>query len=160
MMGSGKTTIGSLLSLRRNTTFIDTDRLIEDMAGLEVERIFELEGEEGFRRREGEAVIAASLEKGAVVATGGGAVTRPENVAVMKRTGTVIWLRATIDTMEERLGAPTNRPLLSGGNIRETLGSLLAERQPAYSSAAEFSIDTDTLTPEEVVELIEAMWNA
>jgi shikimate kinase len=69
-------------------------------------------------------------------------------------------LRATVDTLAERVADVAGRPLLTGSSHRETLARLHAERQSGYAAAADFSIDTDSLTPDEVVALIEAMWNA
>lgn len=160
MMGSGKSHVGAELAAKNNVKFLDTDDLVEAMAGMSVERVFAAEGEAGFRRRESEAVLSAAIETKAVVATGGGAVAVPANVSVMKRSGTLVWLKATADTLADRLDLVTNRPLLAGADKRTALAKLLEERFDAYASAADFSIETDRLEPAQVVGLVEAMWTA
>lgn len=157
-MGSGKTTVGRALATRRGTSFLDTDQMVEAMSGLSVTRIFEVEGETGFRQRESEAVQAAATETSTVVATGGGAVTRPENVATMQQSGVVIWLKASVETLAKRLEGATDRPLLAWSDRQATLATLLAEREELYATAAEFAIDTNSLSPAEITTLAEAMW--
>ncbi|MGI8518099.1 MAG: shikimate kinase [Acidimicrobiia bacterium] len=158
MMGSGKTTVGRALATRRGTSFLDPDQMVEAMSGLSVTRIFEVEGETGFRQRESEAVQAAATETSTVVATGGGAVTRPENVATMQQSGVVIWLKASVETLAKRLEGATDRPLLAWSDRQATLATLLAEREELYATAAEVAIDTNSLSPAEITTLAEAMW--
>lgn len=160
MMGSGKSQIGAEIAARRNVKFLDSDDMVEAIAGMNVERIFEIEGEAGFRRRESEVVLAAASETEAVVATGGGVVTVGANVLVMKQSGTVVWLKATVETLAERLEEVTNRPLLAGTDKQSALAKLLDERFNAYSGAADFTIETDQLQLAEIVSLAEAMWTA
>ncbi|MCA1734644.1 MAG: shikimate kinase [Actinobacteria bacterium] len=158
MMGSGKTTVGRALATRRSASFLDTDQMVEAKSGLSVTRIFEVEGETGFRQRESVAVLAAATETSAVVATGGGVVTRPENVSAMQGSGVVIWLKASVETLANRLEGVTDRPLLAWSDRQATLAILLAEREELYATAAEFTIDTNSLSPAEITTLAEAMW--
>lgn len=158
MMGSGKTTVGQAIAHRRNAPFLDTDRIVEDTTGLAIEHLFAKEGESGFRQREREAVLTAASQAGAVVATGGGVVSSEENVALMKSSGTIVWLRASVDTLADRLESVNDRPLLTDSDRRKTLAEILDKRQELYAEAADFMIDTDFLAPTEAVILIEAMW--
>jgi shikimate kinase len=160
MMGSGKSLVGAELAASRRVPFLDTDEMVEAVSGMSVEEIFENEGEAGFRQRESEAVLVAAAAGNAVVATGGGVVTVPANVAAMRASGTIVWLKASVATLAERLNQHINRPLLAGLDKQVALARLLEERFEAYSAAADFSIETDRLESSETVRLVEAMWTA
>ncbi|CAN5292108.1 shikimate kinase AroK [soil metagenome] len=160
MMGSGKTTIGRQVADRLDKPFRDTDQMIEDMAGMPITQIFDQEGEPGFRHREAEAVRIAARDDDAVIATGGGVLTQPENRLLLKSSGTVVWLRASVETLLKRIGQTRDRPLLRGADRRTALANLLAERTTAYTQGADFTIDTDELDAEQAAVRIEAMWNA
>src|SRR5215813_4674574 len=94
MMGAGKTTLGKALARRMGQEFVDTDRLLVERTGVPVTTIFEIEGEEGFRKREGALLREVAARPGCVVATGGGAVLAAENRRAMREAGTVVYLRA------------------------------------------------------------------
>ena len=160
MMGSGKSTIGHIISRRLGWTFIDTNELISEAAGRSIRDIFSAEGEAGFRTREIEAVAAASSEPGAVVATGGGAILSPRNVRVMRRTGRVFWLQAEPSTLAARLegSGDGSRPLIFEADTEHSLGDMLEARTQRYRMAADFAIGTDLLSPEEAADLVEALW--
>lgn len=112
-MGSGKTTVGRHLARIMGFRFIDLDRRIEAIAGRSVARIFELEGEAGFRARESGALAEAGQEEGVVVATGGGATVAPSNRALMATRGTTVWLSPAFETIVRRILAEPQpeRPL-------------------------------------------------
>jgi shikimate kinase len=93
LMGSGKTTIGKILSRNRGLDFFDSDHEIVARCGVSIPTIFEIEGEAGFRRREVCIINELSQQHGIVLATGGGAILAPENRAVLKERGTVVYLR-------------------------------------------------------------------
>ena len=148
MPASGKSTVGRLLASRLGKEFVDTDELIVAEAGESIPAIFEREGEEGFRSREEAAVRKASGLKGAVIATGGGVVLRPQNVRALKRSGAVVFLDRPLSALE-----PTDdRPL---SRSREALERLFAQRRPLYLGAADTVIE-NTGTPEAAAAKIES----
>jgi len=113
MMGAGKTTLGRALAQRTGLDFVDTDRVLVERTGVPVTTIFEIEGEDGFRRRESGVLAELAVRQGCVVATGGGAVLAEENRRVMRASGTVIYLRARVESLWERTRHDTTRPLLA-----------------------------------------------
>jgi len=142
MMGAGKTTLGKALARRLGREFVDTDKVLVERTGVSVSTIFEIEGEEGFRRRES-AVLAELAERDdCVVATGGGAVLSPDNRRLMHDNGTVVYLRARLDSLWERTRQDTSRPLLRTPDPRATLADLLEKRDPLYREAAHITVDT------------------
>jgi len=154
MLGAGKTTLGKALAQRLRYEFVDTDKVLVERTGVPVTTIFEIEGEEGFRRRESLALVEVSERKGCVVATGGGAILSEANREVMRSHGTVIYLRARIDNLWERTRHDTNRPLLRTPDPRATLASLLEVRDPLYRSAAHLVVDTGSQSASTLVSRV------
>ena len=142
MMGAGKTTLGRALAQRLDMEFVDTDRVLVERTGVPVATIFEFEGEEGFRRREGAVLAEIAEREGLVIATGGGAVLSDENRRVMRANGTVVYLRARLESLWERTRHDTSRPLLATPDPRATLAALLAAREPLYHETAHVIVDT------------------
>jgi shikimate kinase len=159
MMGSGKSTVGRLVADRLGSGFSDTDAEVEAFAGISVQEMFETSGEAVFRRAETEA-LATLLSHGGprVVAVGGGAVLSETNREVMRREATVVWLRASVGTLTDRVGTGEGRPLLGHTTQIDTAGSRLAEligeRECLYESVADLVVDTDDLSPEEVADAV------
>lgn len=153
-MGSGKSTIGRLLSARLGLSFVDSDREIEARAGADIPWIFDLEGESGFRDRE-TAVLAELVEEGCqVIATGGGAVIRSENRDLLNAKGQVIYLQTSVEQQLLRTAKDRNRPLLNGPDPEATLWRLAGERRPFYEATAHLTINTDGQSPRTVVREI------
>jgi shikimate kinase/3-dehydroquinate synthase len=152
-MGSGKTTVGELVAQRLGMFFTDLDRDVEWMAGQTIAELFAQRGEEAFRRLEREALARTIILMDTVVATGGGVVLREENRALMRRKGWVIYLRASPETLWQRLQHTTDRPLLRTESPYETLRAVAQQREPLYQEA-DWVIDTDALAPEEVADAI------
>ncbi|HXZ49679.1 MAG TPA: shikimate kinase [Usitatibacter sp.] len=141
MMGAGKTTLGKALARKSGREFVDTDRLLVERTGVPIATIFEFEGEEGFRRRESAVLAEVAARSGCVIATGGGAVLSADNRDLMRRSGTVVYLRARLDSLWERTRHDTTRPLLAAPDPKGTLAALLERREPLYREAAHIVVD-------------------
>ncbi|MBI5192552.1 MAG: shikimate kinase [Nitrospirae bacterium] len=152
-MGSGKTAVGKLLAKRLGYEFIDTDSLIEKNEGKSISAIFSEDGEERFRDLEAKTVRELSDLQGHIISTGGGIVINKDNIANLKKNGLIIWLKATPETIIQRVGSQTHRPLLNIEDPLEKIKTLLTFREPFYAEA-DLSIDTDGLELEEIVEII------
>lgn len=153
-MGAGKSTIGRQLARALHRTFIDSDREIEKRTGADIPLIFDLEGETGFRQREISVIDDLSQLADIVLATGGGAVTQPENRQHLASRGTVIYLHTTVDQQLSRTHRDRNRPLLQTENPRAKLESLMAEREPLYREIADIVVNTDGRSVKDVVHQI------
>ena len=141
-MGAGKTTVGRALAKKLNKRFIDSDHEIEARTGASIPLIFEIEGEASFRQREAEVIRDLSAQHDIVLATGGGAVLNAESRAFLKSRGTVIYLRASVNSLLQRTSHDRNRPLLQNSDPRKTLEDLTRIRDPLYNEVAHFVIDT------------------
>ena len=142
-MGAGKTTIGRQLARELKMAFYDSDREIEAHTGVNIPLIFELEGEEGFRKREQAAIDELTQKQNIVLATGGGAVLRKQNRRHLSERGTAIYLYSDLDSLLERTRKDRNRPLLHGDESPEVvLRKLMDERDPLYRETADHIIDT------------------
>ena len=149
-MGVGKTTIGKLLAKKLGFRFTDTDARIVKQAGHPIPKIFAEEGEEGFRERETAALNSLANLQHTIIATGGGVITREENLPLLKKLGYVVWLTAEEDDIYHRVTANSERPLMQTDNPRETIRELLAVRDPLYSKACHLRVDTTGFHSEEI----------
>jgi shikimate kinase len=154
MMGSGKSFVGRCLHRRTGLPIVETDDMIASKLGMSIADIFSKHGEKTFREAETQALQEASRTRPAVVATGGGAVLRKENVKILKRLGFVVWLDGDDETLFARASRTTERPLLQTKNPRKTFSQMLGKRRPLYKKIADIRIDTSELTGEEVVTAI------
>ncbi|MBM3454115.1 MAG: shikimate kinase [Bacteroidetes bacterium] len=157
LMGAGKTTIGKLLAKKLNKTFYDTDHEIEKKLGVKVSVIFELEGEEGFRKRETQMIDELTSKKDIILATGGGAVLSEENRRILKERGKVIYLNAKPQHLAKRMAFDKDRPLLQQGNMLDTLNHLYQERHPLYLRVSSFVVDTGQQKTQTIIHKIEAL---
>ena len=153
-MAVGKTTIGKQLAKRLQLTFVDSDQEIEKRTGASIRLIFDVEGESGFRDREEKVIAELTEMEGIVLATGGGAVLREENRRALRKHGTVVYLRASIESQLERTKSSRHRPLLETGDPRTALESLMVMRAPLYEGEADFIVDTDHLSAGRVARQI------
>jgi shikimate kinase len=153
-MGSGKSTIGRQLANALKREFKDSDHEIVGRTGASIPLIFEIEGEEGFRRREAAMIDELTLLDGIVLATGGGAVLREENRLNLKQRGVVIYLYASVDQLFERTSRDHNRPLLQTENPRQKLQELMEQRDPLYREVADMVVHTDDRSIRSVVKEI------
>ncbi|NBW26607.1 MAG: shikimate kinase [Methylophilaceae bacterium] len=157
LMGAGKTTIGKLLAKKLKKTFYDTDHEIEKKLGVKVSVIFELEGEEGFRKRETQMIDELTNKKDIILATGGGAVLSEENRRLLKERGKVIYLNAKPQLLAKRMAFDKDRPLLQQGNMLDTLNNLYKERHPLYLGVSSFVVDTGQQKTQTIINKIEAL---
>ena len=157
LMGAGKTTIGKLLAKKLKKTFYDTDHEIEKKLGVKVSVIFELEGEEGFRKRETQMIDELTNKKNIILATGGGAVLNEENRRLLKERGKVIYLNAKPQNLAKRMAFDKDRPLLQQGNMLDTLNNLYKERHPLYLGVSSFVVDTGQQKTQTIINKIEAL---
>ncbi|MHB1951717.1 MAG: shikimate kinase AroK [Acidiferrobacteraceae bacterium] len=142
-MGAGKSTIGRHLAGLLGLRFLDSDREIERRTGATIPWIFEIEGEEGFRRRECEVIRELTSAEGVVLATGGGVVLNEQNRACLGGGGFVVYLEAGLETLLARTRRDRHRPLLQKDDPRTVLGTLLAARHPLYLALADLVISTE-----------------
>lgn len=150
-MGAGKSTLGRLLASALKRPFYDSDKVIEERCGAGIPWIFDIEGEEGFRVREAQIIDELTREQGIVLATGGGAVLKPENRNALHQRGFVIFLRTTVEQQLARTGKDRNRPLLQTENPRLRLDQMREIRDPLYLETAHLVIDTDQRPPRQVM---------
>jgi shikimate kinase len=150
-MGSGKSTIGRLLSNELHQEFVDSDKVIEERAGADIPWIFDVEGEVGFRNREQTVIDLLTQQERIVLATGGGAVLRPENREHLKARGFVVYLQTSVEQQLERTARDRNRPLLHNDDPRGVLTRLMAERDPLYRDCCDLIVRTDRRHPRSVV---------
>lgn len=155
-MGTGKSAVGRKLATRLGRTFIDTDVLIEQKAGTSIARLFTEKGEAHFRELEQQVIARVSLEDGAVIATGGGAIVKEVNAQQLKVSGIVICLTAAPEVILARVQGDTTRPLLLTDDPLEKIQALLTVRAEAYAKA-HITIDTSCLSIDEVVEVVQAV---
>ena len=151
-MGVGKTRVGRILARELGRCFLDTDRMIEQRAGRTIAEIFADEGEAHFRQLERDCVLETCQRPDAIVALGGGAVTRADNVEAVRCAGILVCLKADVDTIFARVRRRTNRPLLAGLDPqaqRAKIESLLRERAPYYDQAHIELYTTQAQTPED-----------
>lgn len=150
-MGAGKTSVGEALAQYLNCEVIDTDHWVEHEQGKSVQRIFADEGESAFRNYESEALKRAS-QKGQIITTGGGIVTREENRMWMRNHGFVVYLHCHPEECFRRLATDTERPLLAGKNQTD-ITDMMEKRVPFYEKA-DLTIDTSSQSVSEVAEEI------
>jgi len=146
MMGAGKTTIGRQLARLLDREFVDLDQELEARCGVKVSLIFEIEGEEGFRRREAQMLEECTRRQGIVLATGGGAVMAHDNRRYLKERGVVVYLRASGTELYRRVARDRNRPLLQTADPRARIESLLAQREHFYQEVAGVTFETGTMS--------------
>lgn len=150
-MGAGKTELGQHLNQVLNRPFYDTDQVIEAEMGLSVASLFNTRGESWFRNQEAQTVELLTRLASIILATGGGAILNSHNRDYLKTRGHVIYLKARIETLWDRIKDTGNtRPLLQDEHPFEKMKALLAMRAPLYEETAHTIIDTDDLTLEEL----------
>ena len=154
LMGSGKTTMGRSLAKRLELDFIDSDREIELRTGVSIPTVFEIEGEEGFRKREAQVIADLSKLSRRVVATGGGVILRPENRSNLRASGFVIYLNVPPLTLWERTRNDRNRPLLKVSDPLQRLNDLYTQRDSLYREVANLVVDGSRINAQGILQLL------
>lgn len=155
MMGAGKTTVGREYARRHSLRFLDCDQELIARTGVTVATIFEIEGEEGFRRRESCLIDELTQASDLVLATGGGVVLNPDNRALLHERAIVVYLNVPPKVLWERTRHDRNRPLLQVPNPRERIESLYRERDPLYREAAHLIVEGGRGSPGGMVRLVD-----
>jgi shikimate kinase len=154
MMGAGKSTVGRLMARRCGFEFIDCDRELEARSGVSIATIFELEGEESFRRREAALIDELTQRPHTVLATGGGAILGEDNRRHLRERGLVIYLRASVDEIVRRTKKDRARPLLQTSDRRGRIAQLLTEREEMYAQIAHVTVQSNAGNPNRLVAKI------
>jgi len=160
-MGSGKSTIGPLLASALGRRFIDLDAAIEEKEKTAIPRIFTEKGEPAFRALERRELLLLSAQSGIVVATGGGALTDPGSLDIVRQSGILVYLEVSVDTLVGRLRGMRGRPMIAAedgsvlpeGELRERVSALLLARESAYR-LADIIVDAGALSPGDTVSAI------
>ena len=150
-MGTGKSTVGNVLASMLHLRFVDTDALIEPRAGKRITEIFAKEGEARFREYESQVVRELEDLRGCVISTGGGLVVNPANMESLKKHALVVCLWASPESILQRVGHQTHRPLLQGSDRLEKIKELLSKREPFYRQA-DVLLNCEQRSPREVAQ--------
>ena len=153
-MGSGKSTIGKVLSERLEYNFYDTDKLVEKVVGKKIKEIFEQNGEQYFRLKESEELDKTRKLKNAVIATGGGIIENEKNRLFLKEEKKVIFLDSSIERQYDRTKESQKRPLLNNGDSMKILKNLYQKRLSFYQEVSKLKISMDNLTEGKIFEKI------
>ena len=157
-MGSGKSTIGEKTARSLGIEFLDTDMLIEEQEGMTISELFAQKGEAYFRQKETEIIkMLRKKERRIVLATGGGLPMKEENQGLLKELGVVVYLKAGVDTLVERLKEDTTRPLLREGDLRKKIETMLEIRNPIYEKVADVVLETDAKSIYETICCLERL---
>ena len=149
-MGSGKTSVAKKLSKKLGKQFADTDAKVTNKTGVDINYIFDIEGEVGFRKREEATLKECMLKNNIVLSTGGGIVLSVNNRHLLKKHGVVVYLETSVESQEVRTRLSNNRPLLKNKEHKKTLQELMLTRGPLYEEIADITINTNNKSIEEV----------
>lgn len=157
LMGAGKSTIGRQLARELGKQFRDSDSEIEKRTGVSIDVIFDIEGEQGFRRRETRMLQELVEERGIVLATGGGAILASENRQLLSTNGLIIYLKASAEHLAGRVKLDRRRPLLQTGDKLAKIRELMTQREPVYQQLADMVVETNNRSIPRVVREISKM---
>ena len=157
-MGAGKSTIAKVLQRELGMELVEMDERIVKEQGMSINDILAQKGEDGFRDIESQLVIDIGKNKNSIVSCGGGVVVRPQNVENMKKSGKIVFLTATPETILKRVKNGKDRPLLNGHMNVEYISELMEKRRQMYEDAADVKVSTDGKTVGEIcTEIIQAI---
>jgi shikimate kinase len=153
-MAAGKTTCARLMAQRYGRRFVDIDDDIESRVGMTISEMFATQGERAFRATE-TAVLDAALaqRETCCVATGGGVLTTPENLPLLRASAVIVYLRVKPERALARIHNFASRPLLETAGSTEVIFALAQARTALYEAACDFSVSTNKRTPDEVVDI-------
>jgi len=158
--GTGKSVVGKLVGERLQMKCIAMDERIIEKARMSIPDIVERHGWPTFRDMESEVARELAELDNIVIDAGGGIIERPQNIAVLQTNSRIIWLKASVDTIVSRIQGDTERPSLTGGkSFTEEVAEVLERRTRKYENAAQYAIDTDDLTPDQVADRVIEIWN-
>lgn len=156
-MGSGKTTVGRRLAEQLKIDFYDADHEIINKTGVSIDHIFDIEGEQGFRKRESDVLEELTSMHNIVLATGGGAVLSEGNRLLLKKSGSVIYLLSSVDQILRRTAKSKTRPLLeNSSDRRKTISDIIDSRDSLYREIATFIINTNGKKLNEIINEIQS----
>ena len=157
--GTGKSVVGKIVSEHLQIKCIAMDARIVEKAGMSIPDIVENLGWTTFRDMESEVSRELAKLDNIIIDTGGGVIERPENIDVLQANSCIIWLKASEDVIVSRIKGGIERPSLTGEkSFTEEVAEILERRTPKYTSAAQYEIDTEQLTPEQVAGRILKIW--
>ena len=160
-MGAGKSTIARRLAATLDKEFVDADRELEQRTGVEVPLIFELEGEDGFRKRERDLLAELVMRRDIVLATGGGVVLSADNRANLAEHGFVIYLDTPVDLLVARVARDRHRPLMQTADPGATMREIMRIRDPLYRESADIVVKSShrssRFVVREILQRIEAL---
>lgn len=151
-MGAGKSSVGKYLATKLDMDFYDSDEELEKRTGVDIGWIFDLEGEQGFAKREMSVIAELAALRNIVLATGGGSVIPVETQEVLSKSGVVIYLDVSLEYQHTRTVNESRRPLLRVHNREEVIEKLHQERAPIYESLADYRVLTDNRSVQAVAE--------
>jgi shikimate kinase len=156
--GTGKSVVGRLVAERLGLTCVSMDARIVEKAGLSIPELVQKQGWPAFRDLESAVARELAGLDDLLIDTGGGVIERQENIDVLRENGLIVWLQASPELIVTRIADGTERPSLTGRSFTEEVAEVLESRTPKYRSAAQFAIDTEQFTPEEVAGRIADLW--
>ena len=157
--GTGKSVVGALLAVRLRMPCISMDAQIVERAGMSIQEIVGKYGWPKFRNIESEEVRKLAGLDNIIIDSGGGIIERPENIEALQTNSRIFWLKASVDVIVSRIKGGAERPALTAGKtFAEEVEEVLEQRSPKYKSAAQYEIDTDELTPEQVANRVIEIW--
>src|SRR5699024_4093561 len=164
-MGAGKTTIGRRIAELKGMQFVDSDHEVEKRTGVDISFVYDMEGEDGFRKREGKMIAELCDLPNTVMATGGGAILDSDTRDLLSARGVVVYLETSMEQQIARSRNASNRPILEASDdIEATLTQLMAERDPLYRGIADIVVKTGDKQARrlarEIVEQLEAIGSA
>lgn len=153
--GTGKSSVGKVLAARLGRPLLSTDAEVVRLAGQTIPAIVEQHGWEYFRDLESKVCQELAGQNGLIIDTGGGAILRSQNVDVLKQTGKLFWLTASVETIAKRIGSDTQRPSLTGTkSFIDEIQDVLQDRLPKYQAAGDYVIETEGRSLSQVADEI------